>query len=221
MVRRLCVIFSFSLAFFLVTPVSTQASPTSGTGSRLTTILIQTLARTVNYDYESDKDVASAKLGMSNWSVGKVTLAQAFGVDKGTVSFPKLKAQLPVTSAESTAAQNEPSGDSNPPTAKQEHANYEEAVKMAAAQPYNWTGAQMTAINNIVMAESGWNQKAENSSSGAYGIPQALPGSKMASAGPNWETNPTTQIAWMLEYIRSRYGTPEKAWAFHVAHGWY
>jgi hypothetical protein len=186
--------------------------------------LIRTLVRTVNTNYDTAaevRDVASAKLGMANWTVGKVTLAQAFGVDKGTVSFPKLRAQLPVASAAATTEQNEPAGDSNPPTAKQEHANYELAVKMAAAQPYNWTGKQMAALNNIVMAESGWNQKAENESSGAYGIPQALPGSKMASAGKNWETDAGTQIAWMLQYIQSRYGTPEKAWAFHLANGWY
>jgi resuscitation-promoting factor RpfB len=168
--------------------------------------------------------MASSKLDMSNWTVTTETgmsLAQAFGVDKGTVSLPKLTAKLPVTQQSAVQAQNTPAGDSNPPTAKTEHDNYELAVTMAAAQPYNWSGSQMTALNNIVMAESGWNQTAENSSSGAYGIPQALPGSKMASAGKDWQTDAKTQIAWMLEYIRSRYGNPATAWQFHLAHGWY
>jgi hypothetical protein len=61
--------------------------------------------------------------------------------------------------------------------------------------------------------ESGWNYKALNASSGAYGIPQSLPASKMASAGPDWRTNPATQITWGLNYIRQRYYTPANAWA--------
>jgi SLT domain-containing protein len=62
--------------------------------------------------------------------------------------------------------------------------------------------------------ESGWNPHAANSGSGAYGIPQALPGSKMASAGSDWADNPVTQIKWGLGYIKERYGTPCGAWAF-------
>ena len=68
--------------------------------------------------------------------------------------------------------------------------------------------------------ESGWRYDAENAS-GAYGIPQALPGSKMASAGADWQTNPATQIRWGLGYIKSIYGDPCKAWAFEEANGYY
>jgi hypothetical protein len=68
--------------------------------------------------------------------------------------------------------------------------------------------------------ESGWVYDAENAS-GAYGIPQALPGSKMASAGPDWETNPATQIRWGLGYIKQLYGNPCGAWAFEEANGYY
>ena len=68
--------------------------------------------------------------------------------------------------------------------------------------------------------ESGWRYDAENPS-GAYGIPQALPGSKMASAGADWQTDPATQIKWGLGYIKDRYGSPCEAWAFWQAHGWY
>ena len=68
--------------------------------------------------------------------------------------------------------------------------------------------------------ESGWRYDAENAS-GAYGIPQALPGSKMASAGPDWETNPATQIKWGLTYIKGLYGTPCGAWSFEEANGYY
>ena len=68
--------------------------------------------------------------------------------------------------------------------------------------------------------ESGWRYDAENAS-GAYGIPQALPGSKMASAGPDWATNPATQIKWGLTYIKGIYGNPCSAWAFEEANGYY
>ena len=68
--------------------------------------------------------------------------------------------------------------------------------------------------------ESGWVYDAENAS-GAYGIPQALPGSKMASAGPDWQTNPATQIAWGLGYIKQLYGNPCGAWSFEEANGYY
>ncbi|HEY6311268.1 MAG TPA: lytic transglycosylase domain-containing protein [Streptosporangiaceae bacterium] len=68
--------------------------------------------------------------------------------------------------------------------------------------------------------ESGWVYDAENAS-GAYGIPQALPGSKMASAGPDWQTNPATQISWGLGYIKQIYGNPCSAWAFEEANGYY
>ncbi|MCX4739476.1 aggregation-promoting factor C-terminal-like domain-containing protein [Streptomyces antibioticus] len=81
--------------------------------------------------------------------------------------------------------------------------------------------AQYKAFSNIVSHESGWNVKATNSSSGAYGLVQALPASKMASAGSDWKTNPATQIKWGLDYMNSRYGSPVAAWNFWQSHGWY
>ncbi|MER5181354.1 transglycosylase SLT domain-containing protein [Streptomyces sp. NPDC002896] len=81
--------------------------------------------------------------------------------------------------------------------------------------------AQYQAFSKIVEHESGWNVKATNASSGAYGLVQALPGSKMASAGSDWKTNPETQIEWGLDYMNSRYGSPVGAWNFWQSHGWY
>ncbi|MEU3233323.1 lytic transglycosylase domain-containing protein [Nocardiopsis alba] len=69
--------------------------------------------------------------------------------------------------------------------------------------------------------ESNWNASAQNPSSGAYGIPQSLPGSKMASHGSDWQTNPATQIAWGIDYIKGRYGTPCGAWSHSQSVGWY
>ncbi|WP_404956972.1 transglycosylase SLT domain-containing protein [Streptomyces sp. 147326] len=80
---------------------------------------------------------------------------------------------------------------------------------------------QFQCFSNIINQESTWNYKAVNSSSGAYGLVQALPGSKMASAGADWRTNPATQIKWGLNYMNVRYGSPCGAWSFHQANGWY
>lgn len=80
---------------------------------------------------------------------------------------------------------------------------------------------QFECLTLLWNAESGWNHKASNRSSGAYGIPQALPGSKMASAGSDWRTNPQTQINWGLRYIESRYGTPCGAWSHFKRKHWY
>ncbi|MFJ4188736.1 transglycosylase SLT domain-containing protein [Kitasatospora sp. NPDC089509] len=80
---------------------------------------------------------------------------------------------------------------------------------------------QLQCFSNIVARESSWNPLAVNASSGAYGLVQALPGSKMASAGSDWKTNPATQIKWGLDYMNSRYGSPCGAWAFWQSHHWY
>jgi hypothetical protein len=80
---------------------------------------------------------------------------------------------------------------------------------------------QFGCLDSIFNKESGWNPYATNPSSGAYGIPQALPGSKMASAGSDWRTNPYTQVRWGVSYIKSRYGTPCNAWAHSQQVGWY
>jgi hypothetical protein len=80
---------------------------------------------------------------------------------------------------------------------------------------------QFWYLNRLWMHESSWNTRADNPYSGAYGIPQALPGSKMASAGPRWWSDPATQIRWGLRYIRGRYGNPRNAWSHEVAYGWY
>jgi TP901 family phage tail tape measure protein len=78
---------------------------------------------------------------------------------------------------------------------------------------YNWGPNEFGPLKSLWNGESGWNYQALNKSSGAYGIPQALPASKMASAGSDWKTNAQTQILWGLGYIRDRYGTPAEAWA--------
>ncbi|WP_149828533.1 transglycosylase SLT domain-containing protein [Streptomyces tailanensis] len=81
--------------------------------------------------------------------------------------------------------------------------------------------AQYSCFAKIVDHESDWDVNATNASSGAYGLVQALPGSKMASAGSDWKTNATTQIEWGLDYMKERYGSPCGAWNFWQANNWY
>jgi hypothetical protein len=92
--------------------------------------------------------------------------------------------------------------------------------KMLPQFGFNQT-TQWTCLLDLWNRESGWLYDAENPSSGAYGIPQALPGYKMASAGADWQTNPATQIKWGLGYITQVYGTPCNAYNFDVANGGY
>jgi hypothetical protein len=80
---------------------------------------------------------------------------------------------------------------------------------------------QMPCLDKLWTKESGWNPLSRNASTGAYGIPQALPGDKMAAYGDDWRTNPVPQIKWGLSYIKGRYGTPCGAWSFWLAHNWY
>lgn len=86
---------------------------------------------------------------------------------------------------------------------------------------YGWGDDQFSCLVSLWNRESGWNYQAYNSSSGAFGIPQALPGSKMASAGGDWQTNAATQVSWGLGYISGRYGSPCGAWAKSQSVGWY
>ncbi|MGK2874505.1 MAG: lytic transglycosylase domain-containing protein [Nocardioides sp.] len=95
------------------------------------------------------------------------------------------------------------------------------AAAAAMLSDYGWSGSQFGCLDALWERESGWNPAAHNSSSGAHGIPQSLPGSKMASAGADWATNPITQITWGLGYIQARYGSPCGAWAHSEAIGWY
>jgi resuscitation-promoting factor RpfB len=99
-------------------------------------------------------------------------------------------------------------------------ANVALGERMAAAA--GWAGPQWSCLDALWTHESGWRAQVWNTAgSGAYGIPQALPASKMAAAGGDYMTDPATQIRWGLGYIASAYGTPCGAWAHETADGWY
>ena len=96
-----------------------------------------------------------------------------------------------------------------------------EIARQILKNKFGYGESDFDCFNNIIIRESMWKVTATNPSSGAYGIPQALPGSKMAKAGSDWRTNPATQIIWAVGYMEDRYGSPCAAWSFKRAHGWY
>ncbi|WP_353829088.1 hypothetical protein [Agromyces sp. SYSU T0242] len=131
------------------------------------------------------------------------------------------KAAAEAAAAEAAAAEpaapatpSYPSGPANPSGAQA-------IARDLMASMYGWGGDQFGCLVDLWNKESGWNVYAQNPYSGAYGIPQALPGSKMGSAGADWATNAATQITWGLGYIAGRYGTPCGAWSHSVSVGWY
>ncbi len=96
-----------------------------------------------------------------------------------------------------------------------------QAYAKALVYQYGWSDSDWSALVWLWNRESGWRWNAENKSSGAYGIPQSLPGSKMATVGSDWKDNAATQIVWGLNYIKGRYGTPSVAKQHSVSYGWY
>jgi hypothetical protein len=97
-----------------------------------------------------------------------------------------------------------------------------DSVANAKAYARSRLGAtQYACLDDIFYYESKWNPLAENRNSGAYGIPQALPGDKMAAFGSNWRTSPLTQVKWGIWYVNERYGSACAAWDHIVATGWY
>ena len=96
-----------------------------------------------------------------------------------------------------------------------------EVAKELMDEKYGWGKKQYACLDDLWIKESNWNYRASNKRTGAHGIPQALPATKMDSAGTDWRTNPVTQISWGLRYIDVRYDTPCKAWAKFKRSNWY
>ena len=127
-----------------------------------------------------------------------------------------LDTSTPVTGSTGTTGSSGPAP--GPVASGKPSANRALGKAMAASR--GWVGAQWDALDWIWTEDSGWDNTAANPS-GAYGIPQALPGSKMGPAANPPTSSAIAQIRWGLGYIADRYGTPEKAKAFHLVHGWY
>jgi hypothetical protein len=156
---------------------------------------------------------------------GKSVLSTLYAITSG-VNPATVPGAYPVTGTSSApAAGLTPSNSSaGPPVISgggTRAANIALAQQMAAAR--GWTGQEWNDLFALWQRESAgtWSPTVTNPTSGAYGIPQSLPASKMASAGADWQTNPATQIKWGLDYIAGRYGTPSVAWQHEQSNNWY
>ena len=142
------------------------------------------------------------------------------------------QAQQAAQQAAQRAAQSRPQAVSSsapvaptppPPSGTQQTAasGSPQSIARSMLGSFGWSGSQFDCLKQLWAGESGWSVSATNPSTGAYGIPQAMPGSKMASAGADWQTDAATQIRWGLGYIQATYTTPCSAWNHEQADGWY
>ena len=142
----------------------------------------------------------------------KATKAEAAKLTAAAAAFDQAQAEAAAAAAAAAAAEL---AAANTPDGARAF-----AADLAASQ-YGWGADQFQCLDRLWQKESGWSYTAYNASSGATGIPQSLPGSKMATAGDDWQTNARTQITWGLGYISSAYGTPCSAWSHSQAMNWY
>jgi hypothetical protein len=155
---------------------------------------------------------AAAELADAHWQTAREQAAKKAAAARiANAQSSAVPAAQPVA-----AAQPSPSPTSAPPAAS----GSPQQIAEAMLGSFGWSSSQFSCLDPLWAHESGWSVTAANPD-GAYGIPQALPGSKMASAGPDWQTDAATQIKWGLEYIQATYGSPCGAWAHEQATGWY
>ena len=157
-----------------------------------------------------------------NLSAGKTQLTQA-DLDDRQESASRSADRTALTSTVSTLKAAELGSGNGVAVARTEDLSKSDpkALTKVLMPQFGLASADFDCVDRIWTQESNWNVHADNPSSSAYGIPQALPGSKMSTAGADWRNNPETQIRWGLEYIAKRYGTACSAWSFKQSHGWY
>jgi hypothetical protein len=158
--------------------------------------------------YES----AAAKAAVAQAAAQKAAAAKAAAAKAAAAKAAAAKAAAQQAAQQQTAAQQ--------PAASAPSGSPQQIAEQMLSQ-FGWSSGQFSCLQPLWALESGWNVYASNPGSGAYGIPQALPGSKMASAGPNWQSDAATQIRWGLTYIQGIYGSPCAAWSHEEADGWY
>lgn len=196
-------------------PSASAASPSPSSDNALAQASSD--ARTAADKAAADKaaaDKAAAAKAAADKAASDKASSDKAAADKAAAdkaAADKAAADQAAAAAAKAAAAAQPVND---PAAAQAYA----ASRLAA---FGWGQDQMSALITLWNKESDWSTTATNASSGAYGIVQALPGSKMASVGADWQTNYKTQIDWGLDYIKKSYGSPANALAFHLAHNWY
>ena len=156
--------------------------------------------------------VAAAKAAAAKAAAAKAAAAKAAAQQAAQQQAAQQQATQQQAAQQQTTTQQ--------PTASAPSGSPQQIAEQMLSQ-FGWSSGQFSCLQPLWALESGWNIYASNPSSGAYGIPQALPGSKMASAGPDWQSDAATQIRWGLTYIQGTYGSPCAAWSHEQADGWY
>lgn len=240
--RRALLPLAVGLAVFTAgaLPLSAAAAD-SATEARTATPVIATPARAVDLDASFAlglaEDVVASAAGKVDATTLKVQIAQLdHSEELPEFAVTAFTGMLQTTTAETAAAVSAYDAEQARQAAAAAAAAQAKAEALArvntvagakayaaqlAASEYGWGPEQFSCLSSLWQKESGWNYQARNSSSGAAGIPQALPGSKMASVGSDWATNAATQIAWGLGYIAGSYGSPCAAWGHSQSTDWY
>ena len=215
-------------AFVATTAIAVLSSP----GEQISAIAVPAPAVAISAPaLASAAERAAAKVG-ANRETARVELAAAKQAAKRANSLGKqtkaIAAQHAKIKAERAAAAKKAAEERAARARALANRGYQpgvtdpkEMARQILKNKFDYGSNQFECFNNIIMRESMWKVNATNPSSGAYGIPQALPGSKMASEGSDWRTNPATQIIWGVKYMKDRYGSPCSAWSFKAANGWY
>jgi hypothetical protein len=167
--------------------------------------------------YES----AAAKTAVAKAAAQKAAAARAVAAKAAAAKAAAAKAAAQqATQQQATQQQAAQQTTAQQPATSAPSGSPQQIAEQMLSQ-FGWSSSQFSCLQPLWALESGWNIYASNPSSGAYGIPQALPGSKMASAGPDWQSDAATQIRWGLTYIQGTYGSPCAAWSHDEADGWY
>lgn len=173
------------------------------------------LAAAVKIPASAAGTVASAGASQAATTTGTTVAPQPAPFTGTSTPFVARSVFQPPSRSETRPAS--PSATASPAVSPE---NPRDIAQYLAAQR-GWTGWEWTCLDELWRRESNYETTATNPASGAYGIPQALPAEKMASAGPDWRTDPVTQITWGLDYIASRYGEPCTAWRYWLRAGSY
>jgi hypothetical protein len=171
-------------------------------------------------DARAAADTAAAR-ATAQAAADAAAKAAADAAAQAAADAAKAAADAAAAEAERQAAAAQAARDAQRQSVADQARNDPRAAARAILGEFGLADSQFSCLDSLWTRESNWQYSATNPSSGAYGIPQSLPASKMASAGPDYRTNPVTQIRWGLGYIQDRYGTPCNAWAHSQATGWY
>jgi hypothetical protein len=164
----------------------------------------------------SAADEAAAAIQMRN-EVELITAAQDAADVKMKAKNAALRRYQALAKADRSVQEERASRDAE----RKKYEGTPKEVAMNLLPDHGWSQSQFSCLEKLWNKESRWKVNADNPSSTAYGIPQALPGSRMAAYGKDWRTNPVTQIKWGLDYIEATYGSPCNAWGHSQAKGWY